>query len=137
MTESFEEALRQEVLAWQHLEIVARQQCQAVVRREAQGLDDLREGLQEAVRLALLTRHESLRLRPPEIDAAQTELVGQADEAQTRARQAIRLNLELLRDTCSYLEMIRGVVHPEAVPARYGRRRPAPAVPTAAHERVA
>ena len=137
VTDRYEEALTQEIATWQDLEALARRQRQAVVHRRAQDLDDLRGDLREQLRLALMAHQQSLKLKPRQAQPRQAERAQQADAAQLQARDAIRLNLELLRDTCSYLEMIRGVVTTEAVPARYGRLRAARAVASSPHSKVA
>jgi hypothetical protein len=135
--ERYEDVLQREIGLWQELEALARQQRQAVIQRRAQDLDDLRGDLREQLRLALMAHQQSLKLKPPAANPEQLELSAQADRAQLQARDAIRLNLELLRDTCSYLEMIRSVITTETVPARYGRAQAPRPLASSAHSRVA
>lgn len=123
MSEQYLQALSDETLAWEELEGLLRQQCQSIIRREADRVSELQEPLRERVRLALLARDETARLRPeqslPEGDA----LTQQLQRARQRAQDALRLNRELLVDVCSYVEMIREVVAPQALPPRYGSLR--------------
>lgn len=123
MSEQYLQALRDEVSAWEELESLLRQQCMGIIRREADRVSDRQEPLREHVRLALLARDETARLRPearlPEAD----QLGAQLQRARQRAQDALRLNRELLVDVCSYLEMIRDVVAPQALPPRYGNLR--------------
>ncbi len=136
MHETYELLLGQEIAAWEALEALARQQRQAIVTRQAQRVDDLRADLRERLRLALLAHQQTLQARPSPVEDRHAVAEAAVDRAQEAARDAIRFNLELLRDTCSYLEMMRCAVAPDGAPAAYGQGRH-PRVVAAAARRVA
>ena len=122
MTDSYELVLGQEIATWEVVTVVARQQRQAIVTRHAQHVDDLRDGLREALRMALLAHHQTLQARPVAAAARCTAREADVDRAQLAARDAIRLNVELVRDTCSHLKTGRGATTPNGyVPTRRPR----------------
>lgn len=145
MNEPYLAALWQEISAWKQVEVALTDQRQAVLARDANQLWGLQDRLQELLRQASLSRNESLGHRrqvtggaalPPDV----TEIEQQAHQMHLRVHDAIRLNHELLKDICTYLEMIREVVFPHTLPPTYGhpsRQQRVPADHPAATERVA
>lgn len=137
MLEQYREALELEAGAWRALEVVARQQRQAIVFRQAGEVDTLRAELEAQLRLTLIAHHQSGRSRPQEAEALAVDWEQRVRRAQREAREALSLNRELLRDTCSYLEMIRCVTRPETAPVAYGPEHARRSRPTAAQSKVA
>ena len=109
--------------AWQQLVALARRQREALLGREVQQLDALREQLQTQLSAALSARQRSLDCRGDAPEARQAPLQRQAEETLRQAHEAVHLNLELLRDTCSYLQMLRSAIASESLPTGYGQVR--------------
>lgn len=136
MPDCHEETLQSEAIAWQAVTDLALRQRQALLGREAQQVEALREALQAQLSAALAARQLSLESRRDPPEAPHTRLRRQADEALRNAHEALRLNLDLLRDTCSYLQMLGSALRADPAPTGYGRERPARAA-LSARSRVA
>jgi hypothetical protein len=136
VSDDYTQALEQELARWRELEATARRQRAAVVQRQARDLEDLKEELPPQVRGALEAHARSRELRPQEPEARQAGLEQEARAAQVAAHDAMRLNLELLQDACSYLEMAHGAPD-DAAASRYGPLRLAPTVAWPARGKVA
>jgi hypothetical protein len=123
MTEAYLAALQRETVIWREVETLVREQRNAIIRRDAAVVWDSQEELRETIRRALLA-HEETRACQPEArpsEAMATER--QAQQAQREARDALRLNHELLKDICSYLDMILEALVPQPLPPAYGPTR--------------
>lgn len=124
--EMYATALRQEAKAWQELEKALREQRLAIVKRENQRVYELQERLNELVQQALVAYHQTCQYR--EISQSGTPASGEevrsaeaeVSRARQEARRALRLNQELLRDVCCYLQMVRDILRPRALPEHYG-----------------
>jgi len=135
--EPYELMLAQETAAWEAVTALARDQRQAIVMREAQRVDALRGDLRDTLRLALLAHEQTLQARPAPPTG---EFRGQEEatqRAQLSARDALRFNLELLREACSYLEMLRSATAPHETPVGYGPDRRPRVVAVATARKVA
>lgn len=88
-------------------------------------MNDLREPLQAQLGAALAARQRSFECRDSRPEEQQAALQRDVDDALQGAHDAIRLNLELLRDVCSYLQMLRSAIVCESTPEGYGQGRPA------------
>lgn len=124
MPDRHEDALREELAAWQQLVGLAHEQREALLSRKVPQIDALREQLQTQLGVALSARRHSLDCRGDAPEVRQSPLQRQAEETLRRAHEAVRLNLQLLRDTCSYLQMLRTAIAAESLPAGYGRVGP-------------
>jgi len=104
VNEAYATALRHAAAAWRTLQALAQEHRGAIMAHEARRVGGLRRDLREALGRALEPHREALRRKPPVADPECAELERQAERAWLRARDATRLNLALLRDTCDYLE---------------------------------
>lgn len=129
--------LAQELAAWQTLEALAREQRQAIITRSAPRVDELRGELREKLRLALLAHQQTEQAQPEMPAPSAAPLVREVQEAQVSARDALRFNLELLREVCSYLEMLRSATHPGELSVGYGQDRRPRVVAATSMRRVA
>jgi len=120
--ERYEAAQWEELAAWRQVTALAQRQRQALLGREAQQLDTLREELQAQLGAALAAHTRSMGCREA---GGKSPLQHEVEEALRLAHGEINLNLQLLRDTCSYLQMMRTAVVSEALPAGYGQTRTA------------
>ena len=123
MSEAYLTALQQEIAAWQDVEAVVRDQRAAIVRRQGEAVWDSQETLREGLRLALLAHERTRGCRPATELTQAADFERQAQQAQRQVRDAVRLNHELLKDICSYLDMIREALLPQPLPAAYGPAR--------------
>ena len=126
MSDQYLAALWQEIAAWQRVAEALSEQRQAILHRKSQQLWEVQERLQEALRLAVIARNETLRRRPPERGPEVATIEEQVARMHLQVRDGVRLNHELLKDICTYLEMIREVVFPHTLAGTYeggGRRR--------------
>lgn len=123
MPDRYEAALEEETTAWQQLAALARRQREALLGREVQQLDALREPLQTQLSAALSARQRSLDCRGSATEAHSAAVARQAEETLREAHEAVHLNLQLLRDTCSYLQMLRSAIVSESLPTGYGQAR--------------
>lgn len=124
MPDRYEDALKEEMAAWQQLVGLAHHQREALLGRKVQQMEALREQLQTQLGIALSARRHSLDCCGDAPEVRQSPFHHQAEETLRRAHEAVRLNLQLLRDTCSYLQMLRTAIAAESVPAGYGRVGP-------------
>jgi hypothetical protein len=120
MLETYREALETEASAWNALEDVARRQRQAIIYRQLGEVDELRRELEEQLRRTLLAHQQSQQSQPEQAEAIEIEWEQRVERAQFAARDGLRLNRELLRDACSYLEMLHGLTVQELEPTAYG-----------------
>jgi hypothetical protein len=104
MQEAYLLMLEQETVAWRALEDAARRQRQGILAGQAQTVEKTRTRLRDCLRLALLAHQQTLRARPHWGDPALGEREQEVDRAQTRAQQALQVNIELMRDTCRVME---------------------------------
>ncbi|MGE5530701.1 MAG: hypothetical protein ACM3VW_01120 [Bacteroidota bacterium] len=137
MLEAYREALEAEAGAWKALEALARRQRQAIIYRQVNEVDELRRELEEQLRLTLLAHQASRQSQPQHGEVIDTEWEQRVQRAQLAAREALRLNRELLRDACSYLEMLHGITAREADAAAYGPTRARCRVASSAQSKVA
>lgn len=137
MYEIYREALEAEAAAWKTLELMARRQRQAIIYRQVSEVDDLRRELEEQLRLTLLAHHDAQQAQPERPQSIDIEWEQRVQRAQLEAREALRLNRELLRDACSYLEMLHGVIVREPEPAAYGPAHARRKAPASAQSKVA
>lgn len=120
MSEAYVKALWQEVAAWQELDAIVHVQRKAIINRDSGQVWDCQERLRELLRQAIVACQETVRLRCPVGDDQGLEAERKAATMRLEVRDAIRLNNDLLRDICSYLEMIREVAFPQTLPPTYG-----------------
>jgi hypothetical protein len=120
MLDAYREALEAEAGAWKALEALARRQRQAIIYRQVSEVDELRRELEEQLRLTLLAHQGSRQSQPGQAEVIEVEWEQRVQRAQLAAREALRLNQELLRDACCYLEMLHGITVRETDAAAYG-----------------
>jgi hypothetical protein len=132
MNQEYLAALWQEMAAWRELEAGLRDQRRAIISRDVDGVWQSQERLQELVRQAGTCRVQAHQLRPAEVDMPTRAVKEEAGAVRQQVRQAMALNFELLRDVCSYLEMVREVAFPHTVPPTY--RHPREAGPAAGRQ---
>jgi len=118
--EVYATALRQEAQAWQELEKALRQQRLAIVKRENQRVYEWQERLNELVQRALVAYHHTCQCRVQTFSEEIQDAEAEVSRARQEVRRALRLNQELLRDVCSYLQMVRDILRPQALPEHYG-----------------
>ncbi|MCE5238000.1 hypothetical protein LLH23_05865 [bacterium] len=137
MNEAYATALRQDAAAWEALQALAQEHRAAIMAHEARRVDDLRRHLREALGRALETHREALHRKPPVADPECADLERQAERAWLTARDAIRLNLALLRDTCDYLEGVTAAGRSGVARPGHGRGRRPRVVAVSADRKVA
>ena len=133
MREAYLVALWKEMGVWREVEAALREQRTAIVKRQAEAIWDSQDVLEELLRQAALCRGESHRLRPEEVDRDTGRVERQAANVRQEVREALRLNHELLKDICCYLEMVREVVFPQTLPPTYQHPRKKLAVSSSAN----
>lgn len=119
MPDCHEDALCEEQVAWAQLAALAREQRQALLGRDVARIDELRDQLQTRLGAALAARQRSLDSRGETPSPRQR----QADDTLRQAHDAVHLNLELLRDVCSYLQMLRVAMTRDGTTTAYGQGR--------------
>lgn len=132
MNQEYLAALWQEMAAWRELEAGLRDQRRAIISRDVDGVWQSQERLQELLRQAATCRMQAHQLRPAKVDMPTQAIEDEAGAVRQQVRQAMALNFELLRDVCSYLEMVREVAFPHTVPPTY--RHPREAGPAAGRQ---
>lgn len=123
MSEVYVRALWQEIAAWQDLDAVLHVQRKAIINRDSGQVWDCQERLRELLRQAIIACQESTRVKTEVSDQQGVEAERKASVMRIQVRDAIRLNNDLLRDICSYLEMIREVAFPQTLSPTYGNPR--------------
>ena len=115
MTESYREALVAEAEAWRELDDVLHTQRQAIIHREVEQVAESQQQLRTLLADVLVTGQETMRLKVTELDEETAALERETQALRRQVRDGVRLNNALLRDICSYLEMVRPVVLPRAL----------------------
>lgn len=124
MSEAYVKALCDELASWQELDALVHVQRKAIINRDSGQVWECQERLRERLREVMLACQESTRLRT-ELSGAEAETEQKVKALRRQVRDGIGLNNDLLRDICSYLEMVREVAFPQTVPLTYGRSRQA------------
>ncbi|MHB8997148.1 MAG: hypothetical protein ACYC63_18025 [Armatimonadota bacterium] len=137
MLETYREALEAEASAWNALGDVARRQRQAIIYRQVDEVDELRRELEEQLRRTLLAHHQSQQSQPEQAEAIEIEWEQRVRRTQFEARHGLRLNRELLRDTCNYLEMLHALTERDSGPVAYGPAHARRQLPASAQSKVA
>lgn len=112
-------ALWNEIGAWQELDAVLHVQRKALINRDSDQVWECQERLREHLRQAITASQETMQFKQPTEDPEGLTVERKAQAMRVQVRDAIRLNNELLRDICSYLEMIRDVALPHVAPPTY------------------
>jgi hypothetical protein len=115
--------LRQEIKAWESLEATLRVQRQAIIGRDSAGVWECQETLREGLRMVIVACQNTAHQKTPLTDASAQEIERRAQGLRLQVRNDIRLNNDLLRDICTYLEMIREVAFPHTLPPTYSHPR--------------
>lgn len=123
MSERYVKALWDEIAAWQELDAVLHVQRKAIINRDSDQVWDCQERLREHLRQAIVACQETVRLKTPVQDPPGQEAERKAQVMRLQVRDGIRLNNDLLRDICSYLDMIREVAFPHTLPPTYSNPR--------------
>lgn len=123
MSERYVKALWDEIVTWQELDAVLHVQRTALINRDSDQVWECQERLREHLRQTIVACQETVRLKTPLQDPAGLEAERKAQAMRLQVRDAIRLNNELLRDICTYLEMIRDVALPHTLPPTYSNPR--------------
>jgi hypothetical protein len=123
VSEPYVTALWDEIGAWSDLRQALREQRTAIVHRQIEAVWASQDRLQELLRQVATLQGRGRQLRPPEPDPAIRDLELQVSTLRREVRDVLRLNHELLRDICSYLEMMREVVFPQTLPPTYRHPR--------------
>ena len=137
MLETYREAVEAEASAWNALADVARRQRQAIIYRQVGEVDQLRRELEEQLRRTLVAHQCSQQSQPEQAEAIEIEWEQRVRRAQSGARDALRLNRELLRDTCNYLEMLHALTERDTGLAAYGPSHTRRQLPTSTQSKVA
>lgn len=117
MTESYREALAAESMAWQELDSVLHTQRQAIIHRASEQVWESQQRLRELLTQVLVTGQETMRLQTADLDEPTAALEQETQALRRQVRDGVRLNNALLRDICSYLEMVRPLPFPYALDA--------------------
>lgn len=112
-----------EISAWNDLQQAVRDQRSAIVQRELDAVWAVQDRLQELLGRVAALQEQSSQLRPALLSAAVQELERHLGGLRRQARDGLRLNQELLRDICSYLDMMREVVLPPVARCTYSDPR--------------
>jgi hypothetical protein len=123
VSEAYLEALREEISAWEELEATLRVQRQAIIGRDSAGVWECQERLREGLREVIVACQNTARQKTPLTDGPAQETERGAQGLRLQVRNSIRLNNDLLRDICTYLEMIREVAFPHTLPPTYSHPR--------------
>jgi hypothetical protein len=123
VTEVYVRALWQEIAAWQELDAVLHVQRKAIINRDSGQVWDCQERLRELLRQAIVACQDTARVKVDVTDEQGVEAERKAGIMRVQVRDAIRLNNDLLRDICSYLEMVREVAFPQTLPPTYANPR--------------
>lgn len=139
MSDHYLAALWQEISAWKQVEKALLEQRQALLHRRSQELWEVQDRLSERLRQAVICRNQTLRCKPRSSRSEVAAIEEQAERMHRQVHDAVRLNHELLKDVCTYFEMIREVVFPQTLPPTYDHpaRRPRSASASAIGSRVA
>ena len=117
MSECYREALAAESAAWQELDCILHTQRQAIIHRDSEQVWQSQQRLRELLAQALVTGQETVRLQTADLDQQTAALEQETLALRRQVRDGVRLNNALLRDICSYLEMVRPAVFPYALAA--------------------
>ncbi|NPV48495.1 MAG: hypothetical protein HPY69_16265 [Armatimonadetes bacterium] len=110
MPDPYATLLWDELGAWHELQEAVRVQRAAIVQRRLDAVWTTQDALQDLLgRLAVLQERQR-ETRPLEPDGELRALEHRVGALRRQAREGLRLNHELLRDICSYLDMMREVV---------------------------
>lgn len=115
--------LRQELAVWRKVAASLRSQRQAIVQRQAQRVWDSQDEIHDLLYQVAAAHAETARRKPQVVGQEAEVLEQQLRQTQQATQDEIRLNHELLRDICSYLDMIREVLLPEVNSATYTHPR--------------
>lgn len=123
MSERYVKALWDEIAAWQELDAVLHVQRKAIINRDSDQVWDCQERLRDHLRQTIVACQETTCTKTALQDPQGLEVERKAQAQRLQVRDSIRLNNDLLRDICSYLEMIREVAYPHTLPPTYSNPR--------------
>jgi hypothetical protein len=112
-------ALWREMTAWREVETALQEQRSVIIQRQAQAIWASQDRLGELLQQAAACHGEAGGLKPETPDEETEGVIQQARRVRQNVHEALRLNHELLRDLCSYLDMMREVVYPQTLPPTY------------------
>ena len=119
MSQEYLAALWEETSAWRDVDEAIQEQRSAIINRQAEAIWESQDRLQELLRRAAVCRNSSSGLRPGEVDGETEAIEAMVVNVRRQVRDALRLNHELLRDLCHYLDMIREVAFAHTLPPTY------------------
>jgi hypothetical protein len=98
--------LRDEIAAWQQLDAVLDVQRKAIINRDSPRVAECQERVRELLRDVIAACQQTMRHKSRLLDENGMEVERRAQAMRLQVRDAVRLNNDLLRDVCSYIEAI-------------------------------
>jgi hypothetical protein len=111
-TEAYVSALWDEIEAWQQLDAVLALQRKAIINRESAQVGNCQERVRGLLRDVMAACQQTMRRKAPLTDERGLETERRAQAMRLQVRDAVRLNNDLLRDVCSYLEALSKTLRP-------------------------
>lgn len=106
-SEAYLTTLWDEIAAWQQLDAVLDLQRKAIINRDSPRVAEYQERVRELLRDVIAACQQTMRHKARLLDESGIEVERRAQAMRLQVRDAVRLNNDLLRDVCSYIEAIR------------------------------